>query len=226
MDCKYPHLFSPIQLGNTVFRNRIFASPTGSSHLNAKNYPIRETCAYYERKAIGGAASVCIGDCVVDSEIGLYGEGMVCLDNRYTFRALNRLTSAVQRHGAVMSAELQHCGAHAKGSIALGGRAYSASDGVALDGHEFYAMTEELIEHTIKKYAEAAAYVKRCGFGMITLHGGHGWLFSQFMSSKTNFRTDKWGGSLENRMRFPLAVIEAVRREVGPAFPIEIRISG
>ncbi len=225
-DLKYPLLFSPIRLGRTIFKNRIFASPISERCLDSKNRITAEGIAFYEQKAIGGAASVCIGDCMVDSRRGLYGENMICLDDPGTYRSLNRLTDAVSRHGAVMSVELQHCGTHARGVIARGDPVYGPCDGVAADGHEFHAMSEELIEETIEMYYKAAAYAKQCGFGMITVHGGHGWLLSQFMSSKVNHRTDKWGGSLENRMRFPLAVLEAVRRAVGPGFPIEIRISG
>ena len=223
---KYPSLFEPIRLGRTEFKNRIFASPISERCLDSKNRITPEGIAFYEQKAIGGAASVCIGDCMVDSRRGLYGENMICLDDPATYRSLNRLTSAVSRHGAVMSAELQHCGTHARGVIARGDPVYGPCDGVAADGHEFHAMSEELIGETIEMYYRAAAYAKQCGFGMITVHGGHGWLLSQFMSSKVNHRTDRWGGSLENRMRFPLAVLEAVRRAVGPGFPIEIRISG
>jgi NADPH-dependent 2,4-dienoyl-CoA reductase/sulfur reductase-like enzyme len=87
-------------------------------------------------------------------------------------------------------------------------------------------MPPEWIERLIKCYAEAAAFAKKCGAGMITLHGGHGWLLAQFMSRAANRRRDDWGGALRNRMRFPIAVIKAVRAAVGPAMPIEIRISG
>jgi 2,4-dienoyl-CoA reductase-like NADH-dependent reductase (Old Yellow Enzyme family) len=80
-------------------------------------------------------------------------------------------------------------------------------------------MTEEIIERTIRKHAEAALFAKQCGFGMVTLHGGHGWLLHQFMSPTLNTRTDQWGGSFEKRMRFPLACIDAMRKAVGPASP-------
>ena len=77
-----------------------------------------------------------------------------------------------------------------------------------------YAMTEEIMERTVKKHVEAALFAKSCGFGMITIHGGHGWLLHQFMSPAINHRTDEPGGSFENRMRFPLRVMKAVREAV------------
>jgi len=88
-------------------------------------------------------------------------------------------------------------------------------------------MGEEIIERTIRMYAEAAALAKQCGFGMITVHAGHGWMLHQFLSPITNTRIDKWGGpDVENRARLTVEVCKAIRKSVGPGFPIEIRISG
>lgn len=161
---KYPSLFEPIRLGRTEFKNRLFASPISERCLDSMNRITEEGIAFYEQKAIGGAASVCIGDCIVDSKRGLYGSSMICLDDPGTYRSLNRLTAAITRHGAVASVELQHCGTHAHGVVAKGDKVYGPCDGIAADGHEFFAMSEELIEETIEMYARAAAYAKRCGF--------------------------------------------------------------
>jgi 2,4-dienoyl-CoA reductase-like NADH-dependent reductase (Old Yellow Enzyme family)/thioredoxin reductase len=223
---KYPHLFEPIRLGKTVFRNRMFASPISERALDTLNRPDNDCIAFYEQKAMGGAASVCIGDCVVDTTNGLFGEYMVHLDDASTHRPLNLLSTAITRQGAIASVELQHAGIYANGSRANGQRVYGPCGGIDAQGNEYFEMTEEEIERTINAYANAAGWAKQCGFGMVTVHGGHGWLMSQFMSSKVNLRKDRWGGTLENRMRFPLAVLEAIRKRVGPGFPIEIRISG
>ncbi len=223
---KYPNLFEPIRLGKTLFKNRIFASPISERALDSKNRPNAECIAFYEQKAMGGVASVCVGDCVVETTHGLYGEFMVHLDDPATHRSLNLLSAAVNRQGTVASVELQHAGLYAAGSRLAGNKVYGPVGGIDAHGNEYFEMPEEIIAETINAYAKAAAWAKQCGFGMVTIHGGHGWLFSQFMSSKVNLRRDRWGGSLENRMRFPLAVIEAVRKSVGPGFPIEIRMSG
>lgn len=223
---KYPHLFEPIRLGKTVFRNRMFASPISERALDSQNRPNAECIAFYEQKAMGGAASVCIGDCVVDTKNGLFGEYMVHLDDPMTHRSLNLLSNAITRQGAVASVELQHGGIYSKGSRFTGNKVYGPCGGVDAVGNEYLEMPEDVIFQTIDAFAKAAAWAKMCGFGMVTVHGGHGWLLSQFMSSKVNLRRDKWGGSVENRMRFPLAVIDAIRKSVGPGFPIEIRMSG
>ena len=222
-ECKYPNLFSPIKLGNTLFRNRIFASPTGYQDLSDENFVTPEGFAYYERKAAGGAASVAVGECVIDREIGAGAEWHIFVDNPRSEHAFHRLTDAIAKHGAIASAELQHWGMQA--NIRNDKPVYGPSEGEA-HGKQVRPLTEEMIEKIIGQFADAAAFVKKCGFGMITLHGAHGWLISQFLSSKTNFRTDKWGGSIENRARFAISLAAAMRKSCGAGFPLEIRISG
>lgn len=223
---KYPHLFEPIRLGKTTFRNRLFASPISERALDSRNRPTSECVAFYEQKAIGGVASICVGDCVVDTKNGLFAEDMIHFNDPSTHRSFNMLSAAVARQGAVASVELQHAGIYAAASRLAGNAVYGPCGGVDAQGNTYLEMPEDVIFKTIESYANAAAWAKQCGFGMVTIHGGHGWLLSQFLSSKVNRRRDKWGGDLENRMRLPLAIIEAVRKQVGPAFPIEIRISG
>jgi 2,4-dienoyl-CoA reductase-like NADH-dependent reductase (Old Yellow Enzyme family)/NADPH-dependent 2,4-dienoyl-CoA reductase/sulfur reductase-like enzyme len=223
---EYPHLFEPLTIGNTVFRNRIFGSPTGPSNLSSHYYPTPETCAYYERKALGGAASVCVGDCSVDPVHGRTGSSRIRLGEQGAFSSMSRLADAISRHGAVASVELQHGGSHSFGSVDDGNQIYGPVEFTHENGCHVLPMTEEIIEMTINKFAEAAAWCKRAGFGMVTIHGGHGWLISQFVSPISNTRTDRWGGSAENRCRLAVAICDAVRKAVGPGFPIEIRISG
>jgi 2,4-dienoyl-CoA reductase-like NADH-dependent reductase (Old Yellow Enzyme family) len=186
---------------------------------------------FYESKAAGGAASLFIGDAVVDAELGMSNEYHIPLDDPGVWPQLKKLASEIKRHGAVASIEMSHGGNAAGVSFAQGHKIYGPveSETSTFRGEETkhaYEMTPEILKRTIRKYAEAAALAKRCGFEMITLHGGHGWLIHQFMSPTVNTRTDEYGGSFENRMRFPLEIISAVREAVGPGFPIEIRISG
>lgn len=223
---RYPHLFSPISLAGNVFRNRIFASPTGAAHFTSQRFPIPETNAYYERKAIGGAASVCVGDAVIDSIHSRFNSGHIPLDDPAGRPALNSLSESIYRHGAVASIELAHYGSHAFVSAAEGSSIYGPMGRTTPEGWRVEAMTDEKICEVIEQFAAAAAYAKSCGFGMVTIHGGHGWLISEFLSPFTNRRTDRWGGSIENRCRFVIEICKSVRRAVGPKFPIEIRISG
>ncbi|MDO4311833.1 MAG: NAD(P)/FAD-dependent oxidoreductase [Eubacteriales bacterium] len=229
-EMKYPHLFQPITLAGTYFKNRIFASPTGYMDSNRFGEVPTEAIAYYERKAKGGAASVCVGDLTVDSKLGRIAKD-VPLDNPYSFVMFNRITNAVRMQGANVSAELCHAGMYAARSSGIKGE---ASRGLAygpvedvIDGRIILPMTEEMIWDVVGKFAAAADYAKRAGFTMVTLHGAHGWLLSQFMSPLVNTRTDKWGGpDIENRSRLAVEICKAIRKTCGPKFPIEIRISG
>ena len=222
---KYPNLFRPIRLGNTLFRNRIFASPQGFYNIGPDCLPNPEAAAYYERKAIGGFASVCVGDCIVDRERGCHYSFLFNIEDPHSLPGFSALACGVARHGCIASCELSHAGMFAHASQDAGFPLYGPVEMENKYGH-VTQMNEEDIQRTLEHYARCAARAKQAGFGMITLHGGHGWLLAQFMSPQINTRKDEWGGSLENRMRFPLKVVEAVRGAVGPGFPIEFRMSG
>lgn len=226
---KYPKLFEPLKLRGNTYKNRLFASPQDYPGLTAEGFLTEEAAYFYERKAIGGFAVVTVGDIMVDPEYGRsHPFQMRGLDPRGKVN-LNRVATGITRHGAIASAELMHAGDIANPMLypdgsepfAYGPDAYTRKDGV-----EVKALNDEQIDDLIKHYANTAHLAIQTGFKHILLHGGHGWQISQFMSPTFNHRTDKWGGSLENRMRFPLAVIEAVRKKVGNAIPIEFRMSG
>ncbi len=139
-DIKYKNLFSPIRLGAQVFRNRIFASPTGFQDVDGSGILPPEAAAYYERKAIGGAASVASCECIVDSELGLGTPRHFRFDNPMSHFSLARVAHAVSRHGAVASAELQHAGMYANRSLSMfGGEAQGCAYGpveTELDGRK------------------------------------------------------------------------------------------
>jgi 2,4-dienoyl-CoA reductase-like NADH-dependent reductase (Old Yellow Enzyme family) len=224
--CKYPHLFSPIRLGDTVFRNRYFAAPVGYEYLSSKNYPLDETIAFYERKAVGGAATVNYGSAAPDSKRGVIGLSNIYLDDPTVLPPLYRLASAINRHGAVAAIELGHFGANSYICSARGDQIYGAVDGPNAIGQFVPAMPEEVIEQTIEAFGNAAAFAKFCGFGLVTVHAGHGWLLNQFLDPKVNDRKDRWGGSLENRCRFVLAIVARIKQKCGRGFPVDVRISG
>jgi 2,4-dienoyl-CoA reductase-like NADH-dependent reductase (Old Yellow Enzyme family)/thioredoxin reductase len=229
---KYPHLFEPLVLRGTFFRNRIFAAPTGYQNMTGNSVLPKEAADYYGRKARGGAASVSTCEIIVDEKYGGVGGGRaIYADNPRTFMPLCRVANAISRYGAVPTAELSHVGMYANKPVgyvgdAVVGEAYGPVD-TMVDGRQIRAMSEEMIEATIRKFADAAVLAKQAGFGMILIHAGHGWMLHQFLSPTVNTRRDKWGGpDIENRARFSVAVCDAIRKAVGPRMPIEIRISG
>lgn len=222
-EMKYPHLFQPIVIGKTVFRNRIFASPTGVLDMTTDNFPTEEAAAYYELKALGGAACVTIGDSGIDPKYGLPHQRQINLYDPDGRGPLVNISRAITRHGAVASAELQHGGMY---SIFSPEPYYGPVETELPDGRVVREMPESVIEEIISRFGDAAAWVKACGFGMVMLHGGHGWLLNQFLSPTLNRRKDRWGGAFENRMRLTYAVIDEIRRRCGRDFPIEFRMSG
>ncbi|SFA84311.1 2,4-dienoyl-CoA reductase [Acetitomaculum ruminis DSM 5522] len=227
---KYPHLFQPIVLGNRIFRNRIFASPTGYQNINGDGFLNEGAAAYYGRKAMGGVASVATFEGVVDGEFGKGGSGHICLDTPRIEMNLGRVSYGISQYGAVATLELQHCGMFANRDLAMFG---GAGKGIAYGpveceygGRHIQGMTEEIIERTINKFIDAAVLAKRLGFGMVLIHAGHGWGLHQFLSPITNTRTDKWGGKdIENRCRMLIAIIDGIHKKCGKGFPVEVRIS-
>lgn len=222
---KYPHIFEPIQVAGALFRNRLFSSPQGFYNIGPDLFPNSDMIGFFETKARGGFASVCVGDLIVDWKNGRHYDWLLPMDNPKMLPGLSKLVSAVARQGAVASAELSHAGMFAKASFEAGAPLLGPVDMMGKYG-EVRAMTEADIEHVIDAFGKAAAFAKQCGFGMVTIHGGHGWLIPQFWSKQLNTRKDKWGGNFENRMRLPLAIVDSVRRAVGKGFPIEFRMSG
>jgi len=164
-------LFSPIKIGNTLFKNRIFSSPTGHPDMNNGIGFTDDVIAYFERKAIGGAAAVSLGEAAVDSVRGLSYPAMLGLDKRTSGGNLSRLTDTVRRHGAVPSIELQHPGMEltieeAEYGVSLlpeqGDKVLYAPSAQYTDGVEFREMPEEMIVDLIGKFAAAAAFAKHC----------------------------------------------------------------
>lgn len=224
---KYRHLFSPIKIGKSTFSNRLFASPQDYPGLTSNRFLTEEAVHFYERKAQGGFSSVCVGDVMVDGQCGRSHPFQMRGDDPMGKVNFTRVATGIKRHGSVAAVELVHAGKNANVMLMPPDQqfVYGPSEEIRHDGVEIREMREEHIEALIMHYADSAALAKQCGFGMITLHGGHGWQISQFLSPRDNRRTDRWGGSIENRMRFPLEVIDAVRGRIGPDIPIEFRLS-
>lgn len=222
---KFPHLFEPMIINRTVFRNRIFASPQGSSYLDKDEFPMPEVTVYYERKAIGGAATTCMGVRNVDPVSSLnFGDNLINPRDHRGISWFTYYTNAISRHGAVPSIELQHSGAFAAMSARYGHPIYGPVEG-EYDGNHVQAMTEEQIVQTIDAFITHAKWAKTCGFGMVTLHGGHGWLLSEFLNPYFNTRSDQWGGSQENCARIVREICKGIHEQV-PGLVVELRISG
>lgn len=228
---KYPHLCQPMKIGNVYFRNRMFGAPMGGTDITADCNIGPASTAFYENRAKGGAATVTVSELVVHPKTE--GSHMYHLD-LHTPGSLASFTytaDAIRRHGAIASVELSHSGQYAGTYLTdknqkEGLCQWGPSQGTRPDGRQVHALTQELIHEIVAAYGEKAALAKRAGFEMVMIHGGHGWLINQFLSPWFNKRTDNYGGSRENRVRFAIEVLQSVRRAVGHGFPIEFRLSG
>ena len=222
----YDNLLRPIRLAGLTLKNRLLAAPTSMAELAPGECYSQANIDYYRLKATGGCALVTVGDVIVDLETGRSHPEQVGMDNPAVIPSLVKMAEAIHAGGAAASIELDHGGALCAPDFIGGKNAIGPSGYVDDWGDEVEEMTEEQIYDIAEKFGQAAALAKDCGFDMVMIHMGHGWLLHQFISPITNHRTDKWGGSMENRMRFPLLVVEKIREAVGPAFPIDVRISG
>ncbi|WP_283657452.1 FAD-dependent oxidoreductase [Paenibacillus sp. RC343] len=231
MQRKYPNLCKPITIGNVTFRNRMFGSPMGGTDITADCTIGPKSTAFYELRAKGGAASVTVSEVVVHPETEashMYHLDLGTVDSLASF---TYTADAIRRHGAIASVELSHSGQYAGTYLTdknkkQGLAQWGPSPGVRPDGREVKELSQELIDDIVAAYGRCAGLAKRAGYEMIMVHGGHGWLINQFFSPYFNRRTDKYGGSLENRVRFAQEVLDSVREAVGSGFPIEFRMSG
>ena len=228
---KYSNLSKPITIGKITFRNRMFSAPMGGTDITNDGCIGPKSTAFYELRARGGAAAVTVSECMVHPETD--GSHAYHLDTSIlnSLAAATYTADAIRRHGAIPSIELSHSGMYAGTYMTDKSRQkemhqWGPSDTMRPDGIAVKALTKEIILDIVTSYGRVAGLAKRAGFEMLMIHGGHGWLINQFLSPYFNKRTDEYGGSLENRCRFAIEILKAVREAVGEGFPIEFRLSG
>ncbi|MEM7119139.1 MAG: NADH:flavin oxidoreductase/NADH oxidase family protein [Chloroflexota bacterium] len=214
-------LRSPVTLPcGAILKNRLIKSPMSDSLADGAGNPTEAQIRLYERWAEGGVALSLIGEVQVDPR---YPEkpGNLVLDAQSNEQALRELASRAVVNGAHLWPQLGHAGALAHAPISQP-KGPSALD---VEGLQCAALSLDEIRELPDMYARSAQQAKRIGFSGVQIHAGHGFLFSQFLSPLFNRRDDGYGGSIEARTRIILEVIDAVRRAVGPSFPIGIRIN-
>ncbi len=230
---KYPHLSSPYTIRNVTFRNRIVTTPTGLTYPDEySGAPDFRTVLFYEKKARGGAAVVTYGETPVNNVDAVRRPNVDVIRPDFSRMILPnkdwvKFTDAITRHGAVASIQLAHAGLFAEPVFnAGGGTPIGPVSMVKENGTQVKGMDEEDMARIASDFAEAALCAKTAGFQAVMIQCCHGWLLAQFLSPAWNTRTDEYGGSIENRAKFPLQVLKAVREKTGNDMVIEIRISG
>lgn len=218
------HLFTPITINNMTLKNRSVMPPMGTGYGNMDNTPSERLIEYLARRARGGTALIITEICAIDprgkgfpNQLGAWSDEFI--------PHLAKIPQAVHREGAMSAIQLHHAGREtfesAAGAIP---EAPSSIPSVILN-QPCEEMSLARIADIIDAFGNAAFRAKKAGFDAVEIHGAHGYLLNQFLSPFSNQRTDKYGGSDENRARFVLEIIEAVRGRVGPDFPVIIRVS-
>ena len=223
---KFPNLFSPLKVGPLTLKNRIEVAPMGVSHGSPDGYLTTENLAEFELRAKGGSAIIHRGETIVHMKTGSAHGGKTTLDDDALMPSLIKMAEEIHRYGALASIEMVHCGARAHPRYTEGGKVYGPSAQEGVYGTDITPLDEEMMDEIAEAFAQGAFMSQFGGLDLCMLHGGHGWLLSQFLSPLYNQRTDQFGGSLENRARFPLMVIDRIRQKCGKDFPIEYRLSG
>jgi 2,4-dienoyl-CoA reductase (NADPH2) len=219
MSSHFPHMLQPLDLGFTTLRNRVIM---GSMHtgLEDRFFHIEKLAAYFAERARGGVALSITGGFSPNrrGELLPFASRM---GNKATAILHRRVTSAVHNEGGKIALQLLHAGRY-------GYTPYSVSpSGIKSPITPFKPATlsSKGIEQTINDFAEAAELARFAGYDGVEIMGSEGYLINQFLCERTNRRKDQWGGSAENRMRFPLEIVRRVRARVGHQFIIVYRIS-
>ena len=219
------HLSQPFTLpcGVTV-NNRIAKSALSEGIAESNGRPSEKLFNVYERWGKGGAGILFTGNVMVDKNHRVNADVMIAEDDNF-LKSYTTLAEKAQAHGTHLWMQINHPGRQAP--VYLDKSPVSASD-VKMPGKLYLEprpLTEDEILDLIERYGTAALIAKKAGMKGAQIHGAHGYLVSQFLSSLTNQRKDKWGGSLENRARFVIEIYRNMRSKCGDDFPLGIKIN-
>lgn len=222
----YPHVFTPLQVGRLTLKNRIQWSPMVSALSTAYGEVTPDYINFIAMQARAGVGLVTIGATAVDEINGQDYPGELLITRDECIGGLYKITDAAHRYGAKISVEMCHAGRGADGNIAKTPYAIAPTAmAIPYRMKQVKAMDQGDIDRVIEAYADCAARLYKAGFDMCMIHAAHGNLLSQFLSPATNHREDDYGGTPENRWRFPLEVLKAVRDRIGSKMAVEMRIS-
>ncbi len=222
----FKHLFEPYTLRGLTLKNRLISAPCERNYANLDGSVTQQYLDYVTERAKGGVGLIIVESMYTHMvgrghirQLGIYDDKLI--------PGLQRLTDAVHKHGGKIASELMHTGREASSYITgLQPVAPSVVPCKVLAGGDIpRELTVSEIKQLIDDYGETARRSVEAGFDLIEIHGAHGYLIGQFLSPYSNKRTDEYGGSFENRMRFPLEIVARVRQVVGDRYPLAYRMS-
>jgi 2,4-dienoyl-CoA reductase-like NADH-dependent reductase (Old Yellow Enzyme family)/thioredoxin reductase len=221
----FEKLFEPVKIGKMELKNRIVMAPMANRLNDEFGAVTQRFIDFYVERAKGGAGLIIVENTCVDWPQGKAGDFPARLDDDKFIYGFHDLAEAVHPYGAKLATQLQHAGGNTSITSTEGLPPIAPSMYGVYRGSVPREISLSEIQEVIEKFGEAARRTKAAGFDAVEIHGAHGYLITQFLSPLTNQRNDLYGGSLENRLRFPLEVVARCREKVGPDFPIIFRFS-
>ena len=219
-----PHLLSPIKIKSLELVNRVVMPPMGTNLGNPDGTVSEANLAYIRRRARGGAGLIITEISSVHPSGSAIGNELGAYDDRFIF-GLKKIADAVHAAGSKVALQLHHAGRESLYLLQEGKALAPSAIRSLVFGLTPREITREEIQEIIAAFGAAARRGIEAGFDAVEVHGAHGYLLTQFLSSLSNKRDDEYGGSLINRSRFMVEVLQEVRKTVGPDFPISLRIS-
>jgi 2,4-dienoyl-CoA reductase-like NADH-dependent reductase (Old Yellow Enzyme family)/thioredoxin reductase len=218
-------LASPIRLGGKIVKNRFVVPAMGTGFASPDGMVTPQLLDYYEARAKGGAGIVIVETTTVEFPRGIHASNKLVADTDLAIPGLKRLAAIIRKHGAMPILQLSHAGRMAKKTI--NGIQPVAPSAIAAPGGQMpRALAEDEIQQIVQRFGKAARRAEIAGFDGCEVHAAHGYLLATFASHCSNKRTDRYGGSIENRSRFLREVLVSMRDSTGPEFLTWCRING
>ncbi|ELP65421.1 FAD-dependent oxidoreductase [Streptomyces turgidiscabies] len=216
---RYPHLLTPLNLGFTTLPNRVLM---GSMHIGLEeaDHGFERMAEFYAARARGGVGLIVTGG-IAPNDAGRPAEGGAKLTTDAEADQHRTITDAVHREGGRIAMQILHFGRYAYHQNLVAPSPLQAP----ISPFTPHELTDAEVEQTIDDYAHAALLARRAGYDGVEIMGSEGYLINEFIAAGTNHRTDRWGGSYENRTRFPLEIVRRVRETVGEDFILIYRLS-
>lgn len=222
---KYKKMFEPVELGKLKLRNRVVMGPMGTGYADENHAPTPTLARYYEERAKGGVGLI-ICEHTISQQVGYWGPHAGEIFSDESVAGWKMVVDSVHKHGAKVAIEIGHMGRSTNVGNTNGLTPIAPS---AVPCHLMQSAVHEVTIEEIEQFKQDYLYcvknAKKAGFDAVELHFTNGYFLAQWISGRTNKRTDEYGGNVDRRMKLPLEIVRLIKREVGPGFPLIARLA-